>query len=382
MNPVNAKHPRPLAPAAVAVALLALAGCSSLDSAMSGEKVDYRSQAGKTAPLDVPPDLSQLAREGRYQPQSGVVVSANAMKQQPGSGSAAPSTVGVAPNQLGDLRIERQGNTRYLVTKIAPEQLYPLVRSFWIDRGFVLAQDSPEIGQMQTDWAENRSKLPSDFIRNTVGKVFERLYDTGERDLFRTRIERTAGGSEVFISHRGMEEVQVGLQNETTKWQPRKSDPALESEMLARLMLRLGGASNDAGARTAVAQAGEVPARARSAPASEGAVAMDLDESFDRAWRQVGLALDRGGFTVEDRDRSAGLYFVRYIDPKYANQEEPNFFAKLFSSDDPAKRLQRYRVVVKANGDKSRVSVQNADGVPEVGDAAKRIVGRLVDELR
>ena len=361
---------------------LALGGCTSMDSLVSGEKVDYRSQSAKTQPLDVPPDLSQLARDGRYTPQAGVV-SANAMRQPGGAApSAAAAPVPVAASSLGDMRIERNGKTRWLVSPMPPEQIYPLVRAFWLERGFVLSADSPELGVMETDWAENRAKLPSDLIRNTLGKLLDNLFSTGERDRFRTRIERSGTGSEVFITHRGLEEVLVGQQKETSKWQAKPSDPQLEAEFLSRLMLRLG-AKDEPAVRTAVANAPDQPARARPATgAASGPAVMELDEGFDRAWRQVGLALDRSGFTVEDRDRAAGLYFVRYIDPRLAGQEEPGFFAKLFGQGGDAKRLQRYRVVLKTTSDKTRVSVQTSDGTAEEGEAAKRIIGRLVEELR
>ena len=187
---------------ALLVGALSLAGCSSLDNLMSGEKLDYRSQASKTQSLDVPPDLTQLAREGRYQPQTGVV-SASSL-QQGGAAAASPVAAVVAPAALGDLRIERQGNTRWLVTKLPPETVYPLLRSFWAERGFSLVEDTPATGVMETAWAENRAKLPQDIIRATIGRVFDSLYSTGERDKFRSRVERTPGGSEVYISHKGL----------------------------------------------------------------------------------------------------------------------------------------------------------------------------------
>ena len=166
---------------------------------------------------------------------------------------------------------------------------------------------------------------------------------------------------------------------------PRPTDPLLEGEFLSRLMAKLGGAKDDASARTTVAAATNAPAapaRARVVAGQPGA-AMEVDEAFDRAWRRVGLALDRGGFTVEDRDRSAGLYYVRYVDPKLAGQEEPGFFSKLFGLEkDQAKLLQRYRLAVKADDQKTQVAVLNNQGSADGGDAAKQIVARLVDELK
>ena len=362
--------------AALSLAALSLAGCSSLDNMISGDKLDYRSQASKTQTLDIPPDLTQLAREGRYQPQAGVV-SASTLRQ--GAAAPAAAVAVVAPSAVGEMRIERQGNTRWLVTNLPPETVYPLLRSFWAERGFSLVEDSAQTGVMETAWAENRAKLPQDFVRATIGRVFENAYSTGERDRFRSRVERTPGGSEIFISHKGVVEVYISPQKDATMWQVRPSDPELEAEMLSRLMIKLGAKDEVARSVVAKAPAAAPAARVAAVPAT---AAMELDEAFDRAWRRVGLSLDRSGFTVEDRDRTAGLYFVRYVDPKFAGKEEPNFFAKLFSSEKDAAKPQRYRVLVKANGSKSQVTVQNNLGAPDDSEAARQIVGRLIDDLR
>lgn len=356
---------------------LSLAGCSSFENLMSGDKVDYRSGAQKTVALEVPPDLSQLAREGRYQPQTGVV-SASTLRQPNAAPQAAAAAV-VAPSAVADMRIERQGNSRWLVTSQKPEALYPLIRSFWQERGFTLAVDNPEIGMMETDWAENRAKIQQDLLRRTLGRVIEGLYSTPERDRFRTRIERTAAGSEVYISHRGMMEIFTSELKDSTVWQPRPSDPELEIEFLSRLMVKLGATEDTA--RTTVAGAPAAPVRARVATMPATA-AMEIDEGFDRAWRRVGLALDRSGFTVEDRDRSAGIYFVRYVDPKQAGKDEPNFFSKLLGGAKETARPQRLRVLVKANGAKTSVTVQGADGNPDNSPQARTIVGKLIDELK
>ena len=243
-----------------------------------------------------------------------------------------------------------------------------------------------ETGIMETNWAENRAKLPQDVIRRTLGSILDQLYSTGERDRFRTRVERGPNGTEVYISHRGMEEVFADSLRERTVWRPRPADPELEAEMLSRLLIKLG--SKDEAARTTAVQAGERPAQARPVPAagtapattvSPGATTLELSDGFDRAWRRVGLALDRSGYTVEDRDRAAGLYFVRYVAP--GTSEEPGFFSRLFGNDK-APAPARYRVQVKAEGDKTRVSVQNAQGAADTGEVAQKIVASLLNELR
>jgi len=366
------------------VALVA-AACSSVESFLAGDKIDYKSQANKTTPLEVPPDLSQLSRDSRYQPQGGVISASG--RQASGAAPAAPAASGVAavaPNTIGDMRIERDGNQRWLVTPIPPEQLWPQVRQFWTDGGFSLAIDDAQAGVMETDWAENRAKIPIDGLRRLFGGVLEPLYSTGERDRFRTRIERTANGSEVYISHRGIEEYMTGNTRDVPIWGNRPNDPQLEAAMLVRLMAKLGSTSADAATAQAAAagatKAGP-PARARVVAGEPGAT-MEFDEGYDKAWRRVGLALDRSGFTVEDRDRAAGVYFVRYIDPKYAGREEPNFFTKLFTSDKNAGTPQRYRIAVKRSGEKTQVAVQNSQGAPDNGEAGQRIVALLVDELK
>jgi outer membrane protein assembly factor BamC len=364
---------------------LGLAGCSSIEGMLTGDKLDYKSQAQRTATLEVPPDLTQLARDNRYQPQSGAVTASSL--QQPGAGAATAAAVAtVAPATLAGMSIERNGNQRWLRVKLAPEQVWGQLREFWQERGFNLAVDSPEAGVMETGWAENRAKIPMDGVRKLLGGVLDSLYDSGERDRFRTRVERSPEGTEIFITHRGMEEVLVGVNKDSSTWRPRANDPQLEAEMLTRLMVKLG--ARDDAARGLVAKAGQATAAGAPAGAAgpararllDGGSALEVDEAFDRAWRRVGLALDRSGFTVEDRDRNAGQYYVRYAEG--GGKEEPGFFAKLFSNDKAGSGLQRYRVSVKANGDKCNVSVLDSQGNPAQGAVAQRIAGLLVDELR
>lgn len=361
------------------VLALALGGCSTVSDLFSGDKVDYRNQNAKPRPLEVPPDLTQLARENRYQMQGGVVSAAGVAAQ----GSAAPVAAGgpaVAPLSIGDMRIEREGNERWLLVRISPEVLWPQLRNFWQENGFTLAVDNPEAGVMETDWLMDRRKLPQDAIRSTIGRVFGNLYDTGERDRFVTRVERTAGGSEVYIRHRGLVESYVNQTKDQTEWRARPSDPNLEAEFLSRLMVKLG--AKEETAKTTVAQAVQAPLPPARARALGGNTSLEVDDPFDRAWRRVGLALDRGGFTVEDRDRTGGLYYVRYVDPKQAGKEEPGFFARLFGSNSGPTGPVRYRIAVKPQGDKTVVSVLTSAGAADVGEPGQRIVEQLVRELR
>jgi outer membrane protein assembly factor BamC len=358
----------------------ALSGCSSL---FSGDRVDYRTAAVKVNPLEVPPDLQQIQRDGRYQQQRGTI-SASAM---PAAGSTVRTSAPVvAPMAVGDFKIEKDDNRRWLTVPKPPEQVWPQLVSFWQDLGFTLVKNDAGAGVLETNWAENRAKLPQDIIRKSLGSVLDTLYSTGEMDQYRTRIERTAdGGSEIIITHRGMIEVYTTAQKDFTKWEPRPTDPDLENEMLSRLLVKLGATETAARAAVNNPVVATAPPKDRARVVTgQPAATLEIDDNLDRAWRRVGIALDRSGFSVEDRDRAAGLYYVRYVDPRTAGQEAtPGFFAKLFgASTDTSAAAVKYQVALKSDGTKTLVSVLNAQGAPDTGENSQRIVSVLAGELK
>ncbi len=357
-----------------------LSGCSTLEES----KIDYKS-ASKAPTLEVPPDLTQLKRDSRYQ----VAGSTSALSMAATSGPAGrvANDAGIASNQAGNARIERTGPQRYLVIQQNADSVWEPLREFWKDNGFVLTIDQPQLGIMETDWAENRAKLPQDFIRKAIGKALDSLYSTGERDRFRTRVERTANGLEITITHRGMAEVYTTTSKDATVWTPRASDPELEIEFLRRLMLRLGGQSLSASASSSSATSSAAASTPITGMPTDVKVikqnnlpAIEINDGFDRAWRRVGVAIDRSGFTVEDRDRAQGVFFVRYA-PSGSNKE-PGFFAKLFTSDKAVPTLAKYRIAVTSKGDVSTVQVQGADGIPETSANADKIIKLLADEIK
>ena len=351
---------------------MALSACST--SILEGDKIDYKS-AAKGSSLEVPPDLTQLSRDSRYAMPGGSV---SAAAMQAGQAAQPSGNANAAALQLGDVRIERDGNQRWLVVNRPADKLWEPVREFWLESGFIFTQDQANLGILETDWAENRAKLPQDVVRAALGKVFDSLYSTGERDKFRTRLERNAnGGTDIFISHRGMIEVYTNTQKDQTVWQPRAADPELETEFLRRLMVKLG-VSQEQSKAVAAAPAPRTQA-ARMATVNNVPV-VQLDEGFDRAWRRVGLALDRTGFTVEDRNRNEGTYFVRYVAPD-TEKKEPGFFSKLFSSTSATPPL-KYRIVVRSQGEATTVSVLNEAGAPETSANAERIVRVIADDLK
>ncbi len=359
--------------------LVLLSGCSLFDST-----IDYKS-AGKLPPLEVPPDLTTPSGDTRFTvPESGKPTTLSdyesGRKDQARAGGSA-----VLP-QVEHMRVERAGSERWLVVQEPPEKLWPLVKEFWQQSGFLIKTELPEAGVMETDWAESRAKIPEGTVREFLGKILDQVYSTSERDKFRTRLERSADGkgTEIYISHRGMEEVYKAQRTmDQTVWQPRNPDPGLEAEFLRRLMVRLG--AQEARAKDLVANASSGQ-RAQITKASDGTELLQVNEPFDRAWRRVGLALDRVGFTVEDRDRQNGVYFVRYADPEAEmNQKnnEQSLFGKLFDfSKDSKVKPEQYRVQVKQAQDASQVNVLNKDGAAESSKTALRILTLLHEQLK
>jgi outer membrane protein assembly factor BamC len=367
----------------VGALMLSLTGCGMVQSVVGDTKVDYKS-AKKASTLDVPPDLTQLSKDNRYSLPSndrGVATASGYQAARGTPAGPAVSTNEVASTGNKAVRVERAGNQRWLVVQQTPEALWPQLKSFWEESGFTLAVDNATAGVMETEWNENRAKIPQDFIRNTIGKVFDGLYSSGERDKYRTRLERNAaGGTEIYISHRGTQEVVTGPQNESTMWSNRNSDPNLEAIFLAKLMVKLGGTADETTARSSVDNA--VVQAQHATIVGEGAGRfIKTDEGFDRTWRRVGLALDRAGFTVEDRDRVQGVYYVRFVNDA---ADTRGWFSKMFNfSSDKDKEAQRYRISVRSDSvNSTQVSVWTNQNTPEDTPVGEKILKLLHEQLK
>jgi outer membrane protein assembly factor BamC len=370
------------------VAGLALGACSWMPSIDLEKKIDYKSQGSQLPPLEVPPDLTKPGADERYavpDVSARGTATYSEYSRERGTQRSSAGTTGVLP-QLDNARVQRDGNQRWLVVKGTPEQVWQTVKDFWQEAGFIVNVEIPAAGVMETDWAENRARVDSGVIRNFFSRMLDFAYSSAERDKFRVRIERGVepGTTEIFISHRGMEEVYTQLPSADqayTRWQPRPPDPLLEAQMLGRLMLRFGADAPRATAQ--ISAPSTVPPRATIVKGDNGERTLALEDQFDRAWRRVGLALDRVGFTVEDRDRSQGLYYVRYIDPQLDNKtaEKPGLWARMFGDTKP--KLDQFRIQVKddaKNG--SNVNVLAKDGKQESSETAGKILTLLYDQLK
>lgn len=366
--------------AKVFLCLLAAVAVGACQTIAEKRKIDYK--ATRTLPpLDIPPDLTApagmkgAADEAQGTTYSGFVTG----KDQ----STAPAGSEVLP-KFSDMHIERDGQIRWLVVKMPPEQLWPKVREFVLNHGLIIDKENPQTGVLETDWSENRAKIGTG-AQKLLAKALGTLYSTGTRDKYRIRLERDKAPdtTDVYISQFGMQEVIVNQEGLSevgeTRWEPRPSDPGLEAEMLRLLMVSLGVKEEQANTIVASAAAVTPPERA-TLTRQDGNVSLSLPEDFERAWRRVGIALDRTGFTIEDRDRSKGIYYMRYIDPDKV-QKKKGFFSRLFGKK-PKEPTDEYRLVVKGDDKATQVAVLDKDGKPDQSKTADRILTLLHEQLK
>lgn len=361
---------------AVGLGLLSLAGCTQLNQLMGNEEsVNYKSTVAGD-PLSIPPDLTQANQDAHFKAPEGTATfsqyAKTAQQQQntPASERILPTT--------DKVKVMRDGELRWLVVNEPAEEVYPKVIEFWGEQGFTLQSQDPKAGLIQTDWAENRAKVPEGWLRSALGGLLEQAFDSGERERFRTRIERVNGATEVYISHQHMVETPT-TSGDTFKWAFAKEDPGLNAAMLARLMVFLG--TDVKRAQTMVEQAEKPSGAPQVTKAVGGQAVLTLNEPFDRAWRRVGVALDSAGFSVDDRDRSTGDYFVRYLDTDTGQKiEQGNFLTRMFGAKNTAEATP-FRVHVAEQGGGSVVSILDQNGQANTTETAQRIISVLSSHM-
>jgi len=368
--------------ATLGLVVIAAIGLTACKSVTSSDTVDYKATGAVRGPnLSYPPDLITAQADRRYIVQDGTATMSE-------YNAAMKKSVQMRNNVMTGIpgmRIARDGERRWLVVEKPATELYPQVKDFWQENGFLLTIDSPSTGIMETDWAENRGKIPQDWIRSTIGGALDSIYDTGERDRYKTRLEAPKPDeTEIYITQKGALEKCVTDTTGSclyTIWTSRPNDPELEAVFLARLMERLGMTQEQAKAMVAAPLGPKTP-KAKLVQEANNQAYIELGVGFDRSWRDVGLALDRSNFTVEDRNRSSGVYYVRYINAKDVGDKK-GFFSNLFSSKDDSKlQAKKYQVLVKSTGENSaNVYVQDADGKPENSQAGIQLLTLLSDQL-
>ena len=389
--------------AVLAVTPVALSACSYLGAQFTNDKVQYESSNSR-APLEVPPDLSQVPHDNLYNvPQRTRDVSASSMQQ--GQQAAAANRTSAAQStvlpETVTAKVMRDGDIRWVHTQVPAQQLWPVVQDFWASVGLTIKNQDPKTGYIETEWAENKARLPQDIIRATLGQLIDAVYSTGERDQYRCRLERNPDGStDVYITHRSMVEVVKGNQGDQTVWQPGPRDPQLEAEMATKLAQKIESEFNpdlkkadlpstkqaalEKTAGTAAAKAAAPVYKSEIVNGADGkAAAIIIKEPFDHAWRRTALAIDRMNFTVSDRDRTKGWFLVKYLDPTYEAEKkrEQGFFTNLFSQTKTVEP-PTYQIKLTDEGNQTRVTVLNANGGPDTTGVAPKILTLLGEQTR
>ena len=379
----------PLRACTVAVIAASLTGCQYLGSKFTDEKIQYESTTSR-APLEIPPDLSQLPMDDRFTVHATQVAETEQVRKNASGAAVENGTAPVLPATVVT-KIVKDGSERYIQVNLPPEQVWESLLDFWPSVGLQVEREDPRAGVMETNWAENKANLPQDIIRATLGKLLDSVYSTGERDRYRTRIERNAnGGTDIYITNRRMVEVYTSSSEEHTAWQPAPADKELEAEMLTRLSLRL---ENDFNPKQKTREEIEKqPALQKAAPvyvsreikgADGKTEALEIDEDFDRAWRRVGVGLDRVGLNIEDRDRSAGIYYIRYLDPDYEvkKRNDEGLFSRWFSKEKPVD-APLYRVKLVSDGNKTTVTAMPDSDKTDPLSTSARILNLLQEQVR
>ncbi len=363
---------------------LILSGCTTSKTEFVSD-ASRQSTRGKS--LEVPPDLVSPARDTRLQmpadPRAATASTYNNTAQ-----AEAQAGITVSPDQMGKARIVRAGSERWLVLPGTPQVVWPQIRKFWEGLGFTLEMDSPQLYVMETDWAEKRGWNSASLIDNFA--LVRSLISNDEKDKFRTRLETSnePGMVEIYISQRALEEAPMQNLDDNkldtrvdNGWQTKPADPSVELEMLRRMMVAFGATEEQAKIAVAAPAAAD---KAHLTNAADGRLALNVDGDLERTWRQVGLALDRVGMVVEDRDRAKGYYFVRYIvDEDLGKKKDSNWFSWMAfwrSKDKPD--TDRFRIAVQGDGQKTVVRVQNNIGEPASPVSTKHILTLLYNQLK
>ncbi len=367
--------------------LLLLAGCSSGGGFFSDSEQEYRTTRETVDELEVPPDLTSSSIQDALAVPGAASYEEYTSQREKGGGTTASSADGEVLPGFENVTYHRDGDQRWLVIQSPPRQVWPRVVDFWRNNGLLLVEQDPTIGVMQTDWLESRADIKQGFITEMFRKAVGGIFTSATRDQFRVRLEPglEPGTTELYLTHRGLEEKlveNVSGEADTTYWTPRPSDPGVEAAMLRSLMVYLGVTKEQADA--VLAQGEEAEPRSRLTTSDDASI-LYIREPFPRAWRLTGVALDRVGFAVEDRDRSAGVYYVRYNPLQSDKEKSGGFFSKLAFWRDDEESIDdqvQYQVKLIDDGDETRVVVRDQQGADDNSKIAQRILTLIHEQIR
>lgn len=356
---------RVFVPALAGLCVFVLAACSNT------KKEGETYQNARALPsLEMPPDLISPPKDSTTAipdlPPANKAPAVPTSSAAPPAASPAVAAVAAASAEPG-IHIVKEGDRRWLVVTAPVEQVRQRVKDFLLKKGFTIAAEVPDAGMVETEWRGGGEELAGDDLNAAL--------KSGLRDKFKLLVESGAatGTSEVRVSHLGLQRIMV---DGKPQWQPRMSDPVLEAQILDELRAFLQN-----GAAAAAAPANDIPAvRSSVSTDAQGRSSLTLSENFDRAWQRVGDALPRGGFVIDDRNRSEGLYMIR-LGKAFKEDAKAGFIARLFGSN-AGNADEKYHIAVKQQGSETVVTVQQAGGGPVFTGIGERILDRLKEKMQ
>lgn len=366
-----------------------LVACSSSLSKNNKPKLDYQSENNKVLNLEVPPDLRDPRQGDLYTLPNGMSANPNALKQ-----NADMQTSRVLA-KVKNAHIERSGNQRWLVVQDQKaEQLWALLRAFWQENGFTIYSEEPQAGVMETEWAENRAKLPNQGLRKLFNKVgLGSVYTTSERDKFLIRMEANKqNGYDIFFTHKGLEEVYEGRNKDRTVWQPRANDPNLEAAFLSRFMQYLG--VEETTTKQQVQNHNDLNQGTEFAKLEKDTVF--VSGNAERNINRIGAALDRIGLTVQEFVAERGLFVVQpapaesdVLREAAKNSKKSGFLGKLFgkkevsnNNESKVEQAPQLFVAVEQLNDGQRLHLLQQSGQPYQGSDKAKLLANLYRELK
>lgn len=351
--------------AAVSAALLSLSACSFLEDSSQG---GYQ-RADSVKALEVPPDLASPDQGAQF------II--------PGDTGGKLARNMLLPT-LDSTRLVRDGRVAWLEFETAPENLWPLLKRFFAQEGLPLERSEPLNGLLATQWVETRQQPGQQGLARLFSSVFEGVSDSGLRDSFVLRLERSEDSTRLFLRHRGLQEVitsdvKVRENQIETAWGPRPRDADIEARLLHRMLVFFGLDEQRASGILSDAEARKIIDLAYVDQNERGEKFLFVGQTTDLVWLKLEDALDNVGFDIDEVERNAGRISIsRYgliSDPEAAK----GVFGRLFSTKG---ELNEYFVYLDTQAAGSRIRLRDPGGEVLPASEEQAILDALQGEFR
>ena len=309
-------------------------------------KINYYSDKSVTS-LEVPPDLTSPSYENSFRLSEFVKnVKPNTVNLTNNNFEEESTKIIVNPT---DITVKKSGSRRWLIVNKNPDLVWDLTKQFLKEKGFVIKKSNKKIGVMETDFLENKPKIPSKslgLIRSFLESQIDNVsYTLPIVDSYKVIIEPLDLGekTQVNLSLFSMAEVISGSgNNETTYWQASEKNTALETEMLYSLMLYLGGESASAREKLLDAkEEGKISVQVKDG--LNGYAKLVFKLNLVDTWDNMAWAISESNIELEDKDVKERAFYIRT-----ARTIDKGIMSKLFGEDAIFKT---YQVQLKAIDD-------------------------------